>query len=199
MTDDFRVIPQSNGIDELVRVVNCIHDRIDSVGLSQNGGSISSPSFSNAFGSTGIVLSEPGASYTLPVASTLVLGGVKIGDGVNIGPDGAVSVLHNGLSDLQDANGGVSSQHYHLSSAQAETAHQLNLAGTAVANGQQLVGHTDGSFHFETTILYSGVTSKPSYTDNGDGSITIGTGVYNLYTNPNGTGVISSFSIPGVS
>ena len=105
MTDDFRVIPQSNGIDELVRVVNCIHDRIDSVGLSQNRGSTSSPSFSNAFGSTGIVLSEPGASYALPVASTFVLGGVKIGDGVDVGSDGTISVLHKDLSDLQDANG----------------------------------------------------------------------------------------------
>lgn len=197
MTDDFRVIPQSNGIDELVRVVNCIHDRIDSVGLSQNGGSTSSPSFSNAFGTSGIVLSEHGASYTIPVASTFVLGAVKIGDGVNIGPDGTISVLHNGLSDLQDANGSVSAQHYHLSSAQAETAHQLNLAGTAVANGQQLVGHTDGSFHFGTTLLYSGVTSQPTYLDNGNGTVTVGDGVYSLYDNPNGTGVITSYPIAG--
>jgi hypothetical protein len=197
VTDDFRVIPQSNGIDELVRVVNCIHDRIDSVGLPQNGGSTSSPSFSNAFGSTGIVLSEPGASYALPVASTFVLGGVKIGDGVDVGSDGTISVLHNGLSDLQDANGEVTGEHYHINAAQAETVYQLNLAGPPVVEGQQLIGHTDGSFHFGTTLLYSGVTSQPTYLDNGDGTVTVGDGVYSLYDNPNGTGVITSYPIAG--
>ena len=197
MTDGFRVIPQGNGVDELIRVVNCLHDRIDSVTLPQNGASTTGASYSNVFGSTGAAYSEPGASYALPVASPYALGGVKIGDGVSVNVDGTISVAHNGLSDLQDANGSVSAQHYHLNAAQAETVYQLNLAGPPVVEGQQLIGHTDGSFHFGTTLLYSGVTSQPTYLDNGDGTVTVGDGVYSLYDNPNGTGVITSYPIAG--
>ena len=189
MTDGFRVIPQGNGVDELIRVVNCLHDRIDSVTLPQNGASTTGASYSNAFGSMGAAYSEPGASYALPVASPYALGGVKIGDGVSVNVDGTISVAHNGLSDLQDANGAVSGQHYHLNAAQAGTVYQLNTAAPS-SDGLGLYGNTDGTFYFSAPIIYAGVVTQPSYTDNGDGSVTIGSGVYNLYPDPTGAGLV---------
>jgi len=196
VTDGFRVIPQGNGVDELIRVVNCLHDRIDSVTLPQNGASTTGASYSNVFGSTGAAYSEPGASYALPVASPYTLGGVKIGDGVSVNVDGAISVAHNGLSDLQDANGAVSGQHYHLNAAQAGTVYQLNTAAPS-SDGLGLYGNTDGTFYFSAPIIYAGVATQPSYTDNGDGSVTIGSGVYNLYPDPTGAGLVKQYALLG--
>lgn len=196
MTDGFRVIPQGNGVDELIRVVNCLHDRIDSATLPQNTSSTTGASYSNVFGSTGAAYSEPGASYALPVASPYTLGGVKIGDGVSISYDGTVSVTHNKLSDLQDANGAVSGQHYHLNAAQAGTVYQLNAAAPSSA-GLGLYGNTDGTFYFSAPIIYAGVVTQPSYTDNGDGSVTIGSGVYNLYPDPTGAGLVKQYALLG--
>lgn len=196
MTDGFRVIPQGNGVDELIRVVNCLHDRIDSVTLPQNGASTTGASYSNVFGSTGAAYSEPGASYALPVASPYALGGVKIGDGVSVNVDGTISVAHNGLSDLQDANGAVSGQHYHLNAAQAGTVYQLNTAAPS-SDGLGLYGNTDGTFYFSAPIIYAGVVTQPSYTDNRDGSVTIGSGVYNLYQDPTGAGLVKQYALLG--
>jgi len=196
VTDGFRVIPQGNGVDELIRVVNCLHDRIDSVTLPQNGASTTGASYSNVFGSMGAAYSEPGASYALPVASPYALGGVKIGDGVSVNVDGTISVAHNGLSDLQDANGAVSGQHYHLNAAQAGTVYQLNTAAPS-SDGLGLYGNTDGTFYFSAPIIYAGVVTQPSYTDNGDGSVTIGSGVYNLYPDPTGAGLVKQYALLG--
>ena len=196
MTDGFRVIPQGNGVDELIRVVNCLHDRIDSVTLPQNTSSTTGASYSNVFGSMGAAYSEPGASYALPMASSVTLGGVKIGDGVSVDFDGTISVAHNGLSDLQDANGAVSGQHYHLNAAQAGTVYQLNTAAPS-SDGLGLYGNTDGTFYFSAPIIYAGVVTQPSYTDNGDGSVTIGSGVYNLYPDPTGAGLVKQYALLG--
>jgi hypothetical protein len=144
----------------------------------------------------GIVLDGQGNHYTLPMASSVTLGGVKIGDGVSISYDGTVSVTHNELSDLQDANGAVVDEHYHLNAAQAGTVYQLNTAAPS-SDGLGLYGNTDGTFYFSAPIIYAGVVTQPSYTDNGDGSVTIGSGVYNLYPDPTGAGLVKQYALLG--
>lgn len=68
---------------------------------------------------------EP-STYTLPIASISVLGGVKVGAGLAIGGDGVLSatissIAHNDLTSLQ---GGTSAEYYHLTSAQHTIATQ---------------------------------------------------------------------------
>lgn len=49
-----------------------------------------------------------------------------------------------------------------------------------------------------TSVQFSsGVNTLPSYTDNGNGSVTLGTGVYSLYANTNGTGRPKAYQIAG--
>lgn len=45
--------------------------------------------------------------------------------------------------------------------------------------------------------FYAGVSTKPSYTDHGDGSVTIGTGICNLYTNGTGIPPVRQYTISG--
>lgn len=47
-------------------------------------------------------------------------------------------------------------------------------------------------------LLYAaGIFTSPSITDNGNGSVTIGSGTYNLYSNSSGSGIISQYTITG--
>jgi hypothetical protein len=48
-------------------------------------------------------------------------------------------------------------------------------------------------------LLSAGIQAAPPYTDNNNGTFTVGTGFFNLYRNANGLGSISAFSITGTT
>ncbi|MCX6728292.1 MAG: hypothetical protein NTV39_00780 [Candidatus Saccharibacteria bacterium] len=48
-----------------------------------------------------------------------------------------------------------------------------------------------------TQCYTGGVVISPSFADNGNGSVTLGSGTYNLYNNSSGTGVIKQYVISG--
>lgn len=64
-------------------------------GLSKNQGTENAGKVLTV-GSDGIVVPDSGSSYTLPIASSTTLGGVKIGSGISVGDDGTISASGGG-------------------------------------------------------------------------------------------------------
>ena len=106
-----------------------------------------------------------GSGYTLPVASTTVLGGVKAGTGVSIAVDGTLTVVSSlpTLSLTADVNIPVCSLVYvkpngniELASAVAEGKEALGIVITATASGAQAKVNLIGSLISGFTGLVPG-------------------------------------------
>lgn len=61
-----------------------------------------------------------------------------------------------------------------------------------------VVGASGGAINMRLGLeKYAGVVTKPSYTDNGDGSVTIGSGVYRLHSASTGNSVVLEYALAG--
>lgn len=113
------------------------------------------------------------------------------------------ATIPNQQIQVVDESGKISPTSYlHIicsGSDMIETEPYFNLTGpydylTLVSNGS---GRWD--VLAKEALLSAGIQSAPSYVDNGDGTVTVGTGFFNLYRNPTGLGSISAFSITGTT
>lgn len=102
-----------------------------------------------------------------------------------------VGLAYGGTNADLSATGGVSYVLRQSSVGAAVTVSQL--AASDLSNGT----NGSGKVVLMTSDLSAGSTTLPSFTDNGDGSCTIGTGAYNLWTEATGIGLPTSYSISG--
>ena len=151
------------------------------------------------------VISGGVTGYTLPTATTSVLGGVKIGNSIAAAVDGTIDVLTSGLSTATSSTVGVVKPGYGLSvgvDGSMNLGANGNVHITGCSSGQYL--QTDGSgttswvaqsggggLTIGTTTITSGTTTKVLY-DNagilGEYTITGTAGSVVLSTSPTFTG-----------
>lgn len=113
------------------------------------------------------------------------------------------ATIPNQIIRIVDESGNLSPTSYlHIVCAGSdiiETNQYTNMTGpydsiALVSNG---AGRWD--ILYRNALLSAGIQAAPSYTDNNNGTVTVGTGFFNLYRNPTGLGSISAFSITGTT
>ena len=98
--------------------------------------------YHTAAGGVGSIASSGGGSYTLPTATSSVLGGVKIGSGVSIDGNGVIS---------------VASSSYTLPTASASTLGGVQVgSGLSISGGVLSVATAGGMNAFVRTVLFGG-------------------------------------------
>jgi hypothetical protein len=149
--------------------------------------SITTDAFNN------LVISGTPASYTLPVATTTVLGGVKQGAGVSIAGDGTISVTAlGGVTSVSGQTGAVVVQAQNVSTASGVTLVGDSGATTGIIKIKQIVAGSgitvanDANGNLEisgagssyvlpvaTTSVLGGVKQGSGVTIAGDGTLSV--------------------------
>ena len=100
-------------------------------------------------------------------------------------------INHNDTNNIQ---GGIGNEYYHLTNIEHIQATQL--ATNSQTGLLSSTGYTE-FYNKRNNVDNSGIYTLPTLTDHGDGSVTIGDGVYNLYQTTDYSGNIYQYAITG--
>ena len=137
------------------------------------------------------------ASTDSPSFNKITLNNLKVGTSTGFVKATSGNIYVDGIdhnNDLATLQGGSSSERYHMTSAEHVLATQL--ASDSQTGLLTSTGYTEFN-NKRNNVDNSGVYTTPTITDNGDGSVTIGTGVYNLYHTLDFSGQIYQHTIVG--